>query len=101
MNNNEKVVTEWSGLQSIPQGRYSVTDAMRGSGNNYTGSLTISPLADQDDGTYTCTVTVIGGTVATASDDTTLSVIGECHCLCLLRELVICIVLSPQPYHLQ
>ena len=76
MNNNEKVVTEWSGLQSIPQGRYSVTDATRGSGNNYTGSLTISPLADQDDGTYTCTVTVIGGTVATASDDTTLNVIG-------------------------
>ena len=80
VNNNEKVVTEWSGLQSIPQGRYSVTDAMRGSGNNYTGSLTIIPLADQDDSTYTmsCTVTVIGGTVATASDDTTLTIIGEC-----------------------
>ena len=32
-----------------------------GSGSTYTSSLTISPLADQDDGTYTCTVVVTGG----------------------------------------
>ena len=53
MDNSESVVTEWSGLQSIPQYRYSVTDAIRQSGSIYSGSLTISPLADQDDGTYT------------------------------------------------
>ena len=33
----------------------------RGSGGTYTGSLTISPLAEgQDDGQYTCSVTVSG-----------------------------------------
>ena len=78
MDNNEKIVTEWSGLQLIPEGQFSIADAAKGSGNTYTGSLTISPLIDQYNGTYTCTVTVMGGTVATASGDITLSVIGEC-----------------------
>ena len=51
-----------------------------GSGGSYTSSLTISPLADQDDGTYTCTVTVTGGSnvlQATASDDIIITVNGE------------------------
>ena len=81
VNNNERVVTEWSGPQSIPGDRYSVTPAMRVSDSNYTGSLTISPLADQnDDDTYICTVTVTGGTnvqPATNSDDVTITVFGE------------------------
>ena len=46
VNNNESVMTEWSGPQSIPGDRYSVTPAMRESDSNYTGSLNISPLAD-------------------------------------------------------
>ena len=86
MDNSEGVVTEWSGLQSIPQYRYSVTDAIRQSGSIYSGSLTISPLADQDDdGTYTCTVTVTGGTnaqSATASDAVTITVTGKYYSLC-------------------
>ena len=70
VDNNEMIVIEWNGLQGIPQERYSVTNAS-GSGNIYTGTLTISPLADQDDGVYTCMVTVTGGTNVqhtTASD---------------------------------
>ena len=80
VDNDEMVMTEWSGLQDIPEERYSVTGAS-GSGSTYTDSLTISPLADQDDGTYTCTVTVTGGSnvhQATVSDDVTITVMGEC-----------------------
>ena len=79
VDNGEMVKTEWSGLQDIPEERYSVTGAS-GSGSTYAGSLTISPLADQDDGIYTCAVTVTGGSnvqQATASDDVTITVIGE------------------------
>ena len=79
VNNNESVMTEWSGPQSIPGDRYSVT-AMRESDSSFTGSLTISPLADQNDvNTYTCTVTVTGRTQSvTASDDVTITVTGKC-----------------------
>ena len=83
VDNGERVMTEWSDLQDTHEERYSVTGAS-GSGSTYTDSLTISPLADQDDGTYTCTVTVTGGSnvqQATASDDVTITVMGECtHC---------------------
>ena len=80
VDNGERIMTEWSGLQDIPEERYSVTNTS-GSGSTYTDGLTISPLADQDDGTYTCTVTVTGGgnvQEATASDDVTITVMGEC-----------------------
>ena len=79
VDSGESVVTSWSGLQDIPEQRYSVTD-ISGSGGSYTGSLTIRPLADQDDGTYTCTVIVTGGSnvlQATASDDIIITVMGE------------------------
>ena len=82
VDNGERVMTEWSGLQDIPEERYSVTGAS-GSGSTYTDSLAISPLADQDDGTYTCTVTVTGGSnvqQATASDDVIITVMGENIC---------------------
>ena len=78
VNNNERVVTHWNGPQSIPGDRYSVTPAMRESDSSYTGSLTISPLADQND-TYTCTVIVTGGInvqPVTASDDVTITILG-------------------------
>ena len=68
----EKIITKWSGLQDIPEERYSVTAA-----STYTGSLTISPLAYRDTGTYTCTGTVIGVMSyhqVTASDNITISV---------------------------
>ena len=89
VDNGERVMTEWSGLQDIPEERYSVTGAS-GSGSTYTDSLTISPLADQDDGTYTCTVTVTGGSnvhQATASDDVTISVMGEYIRVCMIMIL--------------
>ena len=79
VDNGERVMTEWSGPRDISGERYSVT-AASGSESTYTGSLTISPLADQDDGTYTCTGTVTGGInvqQATASDDVTITVMGE------------------------
>ena len=99
VNNNERVVTEWSGPQSIPGDRYSVTPAMRESDSSYTGSLTISPLADQnDDDTYTCIVTVTGGTQSiTARDDVTITVTGKCSpCVAVYLALS-----SPQLYQLQ
>ena len=79
VDNGESVMTEWSGPREISGESYSVT-ASSGSRSTYTGSLTISPLDDQDDGTYTCTGTVTGGTnvqQATASDDVIIAVIGE------------------------
>ena len=79
VDSRERVETSWSGLHDIPEQRYSVTGAS-GSGSSYTGSFTISPLADQDDGTYTCTVIVTGGSnvlQATASDDIIITVNSE------------------------
>ena len=79
VDSGESVETSWSGNQGLPEQRHSVTGASV-SGGSYTGSLTISPLADQDDGTYTCTVTVTGGSnvlLATASDDIIITVMGE------------------------
>ena len=70
----------WTGPRTIPGERYSVMEAC-GSGGTYTGSLTISPLAEgQDDGQYTCSVTVSGGSSvleATNSDSTTVNVMGK------------------------
>ena len=79
VDNDERVVTKWSGLQDIPEERYSVT-AASGSGSTYTGSLTISPLAYQNTGTYTCTGTVNGSfhqATANASDDISINVNGK------------------------
>ena len=93
VDNGERVMTEWSGLQNIPEERYSVTGAS-GSGSTYTDSLTISPLADQDDGTYTCTVTVTGVAnvqLATASDDVTIIVMGACT-LCIACTCIFTII---------
>ena len=58
VDNNETVTTTWSG-PSITGERYLVT-ATSGSGSTYTSNLTIRYLADQDDGTYTCTGIVTG-----------------------------------------
>ena len=79
VDNGERVVTEWSGPRDISGDRYSVTGTS-GSGSTYTDSLTISPLADLDDGIYTCTVTVTGGSnvqQVTASGDVTITVLGK------------------------
>ena len=74
------VSVTWTGPRTIPGERYSVMEAS-GSGGTYTGSLTISPLAEvQDDGQYTCTVAVSGGSgvlKATGSNPTTIDVTGK------------------------
>ena len=100
VDNGERVMTEWSGLQDIPEERYSVTGTS-GSGSTYNGSLTISPLADQDDGTYTCSVTVTGGSnvqPATASDDVTITVMGKSTYHVSLNELLTFRVTVYSPY---
>ena len=90
--NSEKVVTEWSGLQDIPEERYSVT-AASGSGSTYTGSLTINPLAYQDTGIYTCNGTVSDAfNETTASDDITINVKSKLyshttHKICISKLL--------------
>ena len=71
IDNDERVSTNWSGLDHIlPAERYSVTPAMRGSDGSYTGTLTISALAEGDDGTLSCTGTVTGGTESQSDTDT-------------------------------
>ena len=83
VNNNENVSIGWTGLDHIPPERYSVSPVMRESddGNSYTGSLTISPLANSDSGTViTCTGTVTGGTetqCASSSDQVTVELGGN------------------------
>ena len=82
VDNREHVSIDWS---RMPEERSTVSSVMRESdSSSYTASLTISPLADQDDdGTYTCTGTATGGTTASASGDVTITVHGECFLLCL------------------
>ena len=81
MNNGESVEAQWSGPQPIPGDRFSFTHAMKGSDHMFTSNLTISPLDQGDSGTYTCDMTVEGGTnfvrPATASDDVTITVLGK------------------------
>ena len=48
----------WGGIS--PTLRYSITNAVEGSDDWRTSSLTINPLAYQDSGTFACTVTVSG-----------------------------------------
>ena len=56
---NENVTTSWSGPSDITGERFLVT-AASDSGSTYTSNLTISALADQDGGTYTCTGMITG-----------------------------------------
>ena len=86
------VSVTWTGPRTIPGERYSVME-VSGSGGTYTSSLTISPLAEgEDDGQYTCSVTVSGGSSvleATNSDSTTIVVMGKDsipHCATVLGE---------------
>ena len=80
MDTDVSVSVTWTGPRTIPGERYSVMEAS-GSGGTFTGSLTISPLAEgQDDGQYTCSVTVSGGSSvleATSSNSTIFQVIGK------------------------
>ena len=80
MDTDVSVSVTWTGPRTIPGEQHSVMEAI-GSVETYTGSLTISPLAEgQDDGQYTCSVTVSGGSSvleATNNDSTTIGVMGK------------------------
>ena len=76
VNNNELVSTDWTGLDHLPLDRVSTTPVIRVINGSYTSTLTISPLADQDDGTFTCTGTITDGTEsATNSSGVTIDVL--------------------------
>ena len=61
VNSGETVSTNWIGVGNIPPERYNITPATSHSDSDtYSGSLTISPLAITDTGTFTCTGTVAG-----------------------------------------
>ena len=74
MNNNERATIDWG---DIPPERYSVSPVNRD--GSYTGRPTISPLANEDNGTViTCNGTITGGTETTSRyDEPTVSVEGE------------------------
>ena len=76
VNNNERVTIDWG---DIPPERYSESLIMRESDDgSYTGRLTISPLANSDDGTViTCTGRVTETQSASNSDQVTISVESE------------------------
>ena len=73
VDSDETIITSWSGPNNITGERHLVT-ATSGSGSTYTSNLRISPLTDQDNGTYTCTGIVTGEyeQQLTASDSRTL-----------------------------
>ena len=80
MNTVVNVSVTWTGPRTLPGEWYSVMEAS-GSGGTYTSNLTISPLAEgQDDGQYTCRVTVSGGSSVletTNYDSITIGVTGK------------------------
>ena len=98
VDNDETVSTHWSGLDHIvPPERYSVTPAMRGSDGGYTGTLTISPLAEGDDGTLSCTGTVTGGTESQSANSTNITVAGKYSIVRVYTFLDLCMLFfSPQ-----
>ena len=55
----------WGGISQTL--RYSITDAVEGPDDWCSSSLTINPLAYQDSGTLTCTVTVSGQKIKPAN----------------------------------
>jgi hypothetical protein len=75
VNNNELVSTNWTGLDHVSLDRVSTTSVIRVINSSYTSTLTISPLADQDDGTFTCTGTVTGGTRIQSASNAVIDVI--------------------------
>ena len=70
VNNDETTTIEWMSSRGIHGEWYTISH----------DSLTISPLTEEDDGTYTCNVTVTGGMYVhqvTASDDYLIPTIGK------------------------
>ena len=80
VDNGENITVTWSSPRNISGERYFITE-VHGSGETHTSSLTVSPLAEgEDDGKYTCNVTVSGERnvlESTSSDDITINVMGN------------------------
>ena len=90
VNNNEKVVIEWTPAQD---GRISVDTTVRVSNSSYESSLTINPLAKEDSGIFVCMGIIIGGSSsATDTSNISIQVIGEYSILAstyvLLRDFI-------------
>ena len=90
VNNNEKVVIEWTPAQD---GRISVDTTVRVSNNSYESSLTINPLAKEDSGIFVCMGIIIGGSSSvTGTSNISIQVIGEYSILAstyvLLRDFI-------------
>ena len=76
LDSGESIETKWSGFQNIQHGRLSGARSI--SSTHTAVSATISPLAHQDTGTYTCTGSVTSVVQqATASYDITIYVNSE------------------------
>ena len=86
----EDVIMIWNGPRDIPGERYLVMMANE-SDDTYTTKLVISPLAEEeDDGQYTCSVTVIGEENVqgiTSENNINISVSGEYLKLTIGRHL--------------
>lgn len=76
---NETVTADWSGLDNIPEVRYSTTPFTRLSVDSYSGSIIISPLSDQDNMNLTCTASIFEGDEihATNSSSVGIEVVGK------------------------
>ena len=75
VNNDETVSVEWS---IVSAGRFSNSSTTREPGGSYVTNLTISPLAEADDGTTViCTGTIYGAAeTKSATGDATIYVSG-------------------------
>ena len=81
VNNNEIVTIKWSSDQAIPRERYSLTDTEKGPGNIYSRNFTVGPLAEHDNGTFTCTGTISRGTISEHSVNISITPEGWHHSL--------------------
>ena len=72
------VTISWEGPRLNSGGRYSVIES--GFGLNYNSSLTISDVANEDEGEYACIVRVSGSRSflpATVTESTSINVLGK------------------------
>ena len=89
VNSDENLSISWSGQERIPSTIYSISSTTNHPVGGYISVLTISPLAVQDNGTFTCTVTVTGldlSQSAISTNSTNVNVTGE-HTRDLVSDL--------------
>ena len=85
MDTNPGIMGVWDFESRITRERYSIY------GNNSVGFLTITPLLEEDNGTYVCTVVFKGGDNVlqsdSATDNITITVMGEFHSLLIATHI--------------